>query len=160
MGAVAWPRSTLSTTQGTGSGPLLVNGGRPGALFFLAVVAWLLSGCVSAGGAAAPTAFSPPETARLATATPRPAPASPTAIKPTATWVPLVTPSPTPDIPRLDVDEARALVDAGQALLVDVRGPVAYRSLHIAGALSLPVYEVAERYAELPAGRLPIFYCA
>jgi hypothetical protein len=160
LGAVARPRSTPCTAQGTGSGPLVVYGRLLGALFLLALMAWLLSGCVSAGGAAAPTAFSPPETARLATATPRPAPASPTAIKPTATWVPLVTPSPTPDIPRLDVDEASALVDAGRALLVDVRGPVAYRSLRIAGALSLPAYQMADRYAELPAGRLLIFYCA
>lgn len=108
------------------------------------------------------------------TATPLPpvasatAVASPTIPKPTATFVPLITPSATPtgdqlsraSVRRIGVAEARALVQAGDALLVDVRTPATYEQAHIAGALSLPLDEVAERAPELDGEALIIFYCA
>ncbi len=91
-----------------------------------------------------------------------------TAAKPTATLVPLLTPSPTAnadkptraDVPRVDVGEAKIRAEAGEAILVDVRTRATYEQQHIAGALSMPSAEVPERYAELPAGKLIIFYCA
>jgi 3-mercaptopyruvate sulfurtransferase SseA len=102
------------------------------------------------------------------TSTPTPDPAHPTAAKPTATWVPLITPSATPgekvptkgDVPRIGVAEARAKVDAGEAVFVDVRAEATYQQEHITGAISMPAGDVSRRYAELPADKLIIFYCA
>jgi rhodanese-related sulfurtransferase len=58
------------------------------------------------------------------------------------------------------VAEAKAKVDAGKASLVDVRTEATYKGRHIAGAISMPVDQVARRYTELPVDRLVIFYCA
>jgi rhodanese-related sulfurtransferase len=86
--------------------------------------------------------------------------------KPTATFVPLVTPSPTAeglskvDVPRIGVAEAKAMAESGTAVLVDVRTEATYEGRHIAGAISMPVDQVAQRYGELPSDKLVIFYCA
>lgn len=79
-----------------------------------------------------------------------------------------VRPSPTPGpgqneragVPRIDVAEAKAMADAGQAILVDVRSAATYEAQHIAGAISMPAAQVPGRYTELPTDRLVIFYCA
>jgi hypothetical protein len=105
----------------------------------------------------------PPPTVASATVVP-----SPTIPKPTATFVPLTTPSPTPtgdqpnqtSVRRIGVAEARALAEAGDAILVDVRTPGTYKEAHIAGAVSLPLDEVAERVLTLGDEALIIFYCA
>jgi 3-mercaptopyruvate sulfurtransferase SseA len=94
--------------------------------------------------------------------------AVPTTPKPTATFVPLITPSPTPtgdqpgraSVRRIGIAEARALAEAGSAVLVDVRTRGTYERAHIAGALSLPLDEVTERAHELADETLIIFYCA
>jgi hypothetical protein len=119
--------------------------------------------------------------AAVKTETPHPtvAPAtdvpSPTVPKPTATFVPLITPSATAtgDQPsratvlRIGVADARALAEGGDAILVDVRSRGTYEQAHIAGALSVPLDEVAERAQELAEQAhklgdeaLIIFYCA
>jgi hypothetical protein len=102
------------------------------------------------------------------TATPVAVAASPTIPKPTATFVPLITPSPTPTgdwlnrsrVQRIGVGEARALAEAGEAILVDVRTEAVYTQEHIAGALSVPLDEVAEWMADLDEEALLVFYCA
>lgn len=111
-----------------------------------------------------------PSAEPTAASTPTPAPTevppTPTAPRPTATWVPLITPSPTPeggafgrsDVPRIGVAEAKARAEAGEALLIDVRAEGTYNRLHIAGAISMPIDQVDERYKELPAGTLLVFY--
>jgi hypothetical protein len=101
----------------------------------------------------------PAESAAVWPPTFTPEPVSAAAAKPTATFVPLVTPSATPDVPRIGVDEALAKADAGQAIMVDVRAPGEYRRLHVAEAISVPQYQVADRSGELPADRLLVFYC-
>jgi hypothetical protein len=67
------------------------------------------------------------------------------------------------DAVRIDVDSARAAVQAGRAVLVDVRSPDAYRSQRAAGAVLLPLDEIeqgpAAAAAKLPAGKQAIFYC-
>jgi rhodanese-related sulfurtransferase len=79
--------------------------------------------------------------------------------------VPLFTPPATGDGPtkadvlRIGVFEARSKLDAGEAILVDVRTEAIYKGKHIAGAISLPVDQVSRRHAELPSDRLIIFYC-
>ena len=100
--------------------------------------------------------------------TPTSVPASPTARKPTATFVPLITPSPTPEggaltksiVPRISVGVAKEMADAGEAVLVDVRTKGTFEAARIAGAISFPSEEILERYDELPTDKLIIFYCA
>ena len=112
------------------------------------------------------TATAEYEVAEAHTAIPTAIEPSPTIPKPTATFVPLITPSPTvegptkADVPRIGVVEAKAMAEAGQAILVDVRTEATYEGRHIAGAISIPVDQVALRHAELPADKLIIFYCA
>jgi rhodanese-related sulfurtransferase len=63
-------------------------------------------------------------------------------------------------VPRIGLPEARLAVEAGEAILVDVRSRATYEQGHIAGALSIPAQEVATRSAELPTDKQVIFYCA
>ena len=100
--------------------------------------------------------------------TPTSIPVTPTVRKPTATFVPLITPSPTPEggaltkarVPRISVEVAKEMADAGEAILVDVRPKGTFGLAHIAGAISLPSDEVPDRYDELATDRLIVFYCA
>jgi rhodanese-related sulfurtransferase len=79
--------------------------------------------------------------------------------------VPLITPSATPEgtlsraiVPRIDIAVAKQMADAGEAVLVDVRSQAIYEQAHIAGAISIPSDEILDRYHELPADKLVIFY--
>jgi len=103
---------------------------------------------------------------QVKTRTPTPGPATP---KPTATLVPLMTPSATVQasaasagdgVPRISLQAAKASLDAGAAVLVDVRTAAAYQQSHAVGAISMPSNEVADRYKELPADKQIILYCA
>lgn len=68
-------------------------------------------------------------------------------------------PTPPPDAKRIGAPEAKRLVDAGKALIVDVRGPAEYETEHIAGAISIPNWMIVDRTGELPKDRLIIAYC-
>jgi 3-mercaptopyruvate sulfurtransferase SseA len=41
------------------------------------------------------------------------------------------------EVPRVTVEEAKAALDSGEAVIVDVRSPEAYADSHIAGAISI-----------------------
>lgn len=99
----------------------------------------------------------------IATASPRPsATATP---PPTATWVPLPSPYPSPtgpgrgDVPVVGLGDAWTLAAVGKAVFVDVRPRANFEEERIPDAISMPVDEVSQRYAELPTDRLLIFYC-
>jgi len=62
------------------------------------------------------------------------------------------------DLPRISVNEAARLVNAGDAQLYDVRPVAAYRDLHAAGALSLPESEAVDLISSLPQDQLLILY--
>ena len=141
------------------------------AVFLLALLA--VTGC--AGRPVPATARVEPSETISATSlpvakasTPTPIPVTPTVRKPTATFVPLITPSPTPEggapskarVPRISVEVAKEMADAGEAVLVDVRTKGTFELAHIAGAISLPSDEVPDRYDELATDTLIIFYCA
>lgn len=64
----------------------------------------------------------------------------------------------TSDVPRLAVGDARALIDAGRAVLVDTRDRRLYDNAHAEGAISLPLAEIEA--TALPADRILILYCA
>ena len=67
------------------------------------------------------------------------------------------------DAPRIDVDAARAAVQAGTAVLVDVRGAESYRQRRAAGAVLLTLDDIEKdptaAAGKLPAGKQPILYC-
>lgn len=50
----------------------------------------------------------------------------------------------------IDVDEAKRRLDAGEALLVDVREPDEWHAGHVAGATHIPLGTIASRAATLP----------
>lgn len=52
--------------------------------------------------------------------------------------------------PTITSDEARALVKQG-ALLLDVRTPGEFASGHVEGAINIPVQELEEKLASVPA---------
>ena len=105
------------------------------ALTFLLVVS---SGCQKLGA----TSASP------APATPAPAAAAPAQ-------------NPEDAMPRVTVEEAKAAVAKGEAVLVDVRGVDAYRIAHIKGAIdhSLSRMEMGD-FEKLPKDKRIIAYCS
>ncbi len=63
-------------------------------------------------------------------------------------------------VQRISPQEARDLLETGEAVVYDTRTASAYRIQHAAGATSLPEAELAGRIDELPDdGRVLIFYC-
>ncbi|MGH2352119.1 MAG: rhodanese-like domain-containing protein [Chloroflexota bacterium] len=70
---------------------------------------------------------------------------------------------PAEEVPRIGVEQAHAKVQAGQAVLVDVRSAEAYQRLRAAGALSLPLDEVEQSpdaaLKALPTGKQAVLYC-
>ena len=66
---------------------------------------------------------------------------------------------PAAEAPRISVTEAKKAIDAGKAILVDVRAAMSYEQEHAKGAISLPTHEVAARMSELPKDKQIIAYC-
>ena len=62
------------------------------------------------------------------------------------------------DVPRMSAEQAKAKVDAGEAVIFDARRKTSYDRQHIAGSLSLPVNEVGTRLNELPLDKQAVFY--
>jgi len=66
--------------------------------------------------------------------------------------------APDDGIRRVTAAELKALVDSGEAIIVDSRSLNSYNEKHIADAISIPYTEVAQRYAELPTDKHISFY--
>ena len=62
------------------------------------------------------------------------------------------------DVSRLSAGDARALIEAGRAVLVDTRDRRLYDNAHAEGALSAPLADIDA--TALPADRILILYCA
>ncbi len=62
---------------------------------------------------------------------------------------------------RIDPNEAKARVDAGDAIVLDVVSPLAWEQLDraIQGAVRIPPDEIGERWGELPRERAIVAYC-
>ena len=62
---------------------------------------------------------------------------------------------------RISPPQAKARLDAGQALVLDVVSPAAWNQVDVAipGALRIPPDELSRRYRELPKEREIITYC-
>jgi 3-mercaptopyruvate sulfurtransferase SseA len=83
-----------------------------------------------------------------------PAPVPPTA---TATRLPLTE----ADVPRISVKDAKAALDSGEAVIVDVRSIAAYAESHVAGARNIPLANIERNPAgvSLDKDRWIITYC-
>lgn len=64
-----------------------------------------------------------------------------------------------PDTEQVTREELLRRVEAGSATVIDVRPREEYAAGHIPGAVSIPVDELAERLAELPADQEIVAYC-
>lgn len=61
---------------------------------------------------------------------------------------------------RINVDEAKSMLDRGNAVVIDVRQPDEWAAGHIKGALHIPVDDVLARVDELPKSKALLFICA
>jgi 3-mercaptopyruvate sulfurtransferase SseA len=73
---------------------------------------------------------------------------------------PAAAPEPADGVKRVTVDDARAAVDKGTGVIIDVRSDDDYKKRHIKGALSIPYTEIEARMGELPKDKLAILYCS
>ena len=64
-----------------------------------------------------------------------------------------------PEITRVSIEQAKAALDSGTAVFVDVRGAEAYDISHIPSSLSIPLGELEERISELDPNQWIITYC-
>ena len=65
------------------------------------------------------------------------------------------------EVPRVTVEEAKAALDNGTAIIVDVRSGQAYDLSHIPGALTIPLgeFETNPKKISLPKDGWIITYC-
>ena len=67
-------------------------------------------------------------------------------------------------VPRIKLEDFKKEFDQDKLLVVDVRGPEAYRAGHIPGAINVPLAEIggpSQSLARLKASKKPIVtYCA
>ncbi|MBI4298136.1 MAG: rhodanese-like domain-containing protein [Chloroflexi bacterium] len=61
---------------------------------------------------------------------------------------------------RISVEEAKKMLEEGDAVVVDVRQPNEYTAGHVKGALFIPVDSVLGRFDELPKDKKLLFICA
>ena len=88
-------------------------------------------------------------------------------LAPTSTSEPVATqpeanlPQTDAEVPRVPVDQAKAAVDSGDAVIVDVRGADAYARSHVAGALEVSLSAIQTDPANLPLDKNKwiITYC-
>jgi hypothetical protein len=64
-------------------------------------------------------------------------------------------------VPRITVDEAKAAFDAGQVIIIDVRGPESYAGSHAEGAINIPLgtFESDIENIQLEKDQWIITYC-
>jgi 3-mercaptopyruvate sulfurtransferase SseA len=54
------------------------------------------------------------------------------------------------DVPRVSIEEARAALDSGAAVIVDVRNLSAFEASHIVGAISVPLGTIERELTSVP----------
>lgn len=65
------------------------------------------------------------------------------------------------DVPRISIQDAKAAVDNGTAVIVDGRGADAYALEHIKDSISLPYgFGAEDKFNTLPQGKKIIVYCS
>lgn len=71
-----------------------------------------------------------------------------------------MTTSPLEPFKRINVKQAKAMLDRGGSVVVDVRRPDEWVTGHVKGAIHIPVDEVLNRIDELPTDKDLLFICA
>jgi 3-mercaptopyruvate sulfurtransferase SseA len=56
-------------------------------------------------------------------------------------------------VPRVTVEEAKAALDSGEAVIVDVRSADSYVAGHIVGAINIPLTEFENNIANVPLAK-------
>lgn len=89
--------------------------------------------------------------------------AQPTQVQPTSIPTTILEPASTQpsgelpqtdaDVPRLSIEEARAALESGAAVIVDVRSPSAFEESHIPGAISVPLGTIERDLTTVPLNK-------
>jgi len=64
------------------------------------------------------------------------------------------------DVPRVSVQDAKAEIDGGTAIMVDARPADAYNQEHVTGSINVPLGSPPEKYKDLPQGKKIFIYCS
>ena len=64
-----------------------------------------------------------------------------------------------PEISRASLEDAKAALDEGTAIIADVRLAGAYQGSHIGGPINIPATEIEVRLDELEKTQWIITYC-
>ncbi len=64
------------------------------------------------------------------------------------------------EAPRISLEDAKKAFDGGNAIFVDTRAEVAYKTEHIKGAINIPAEDFQTRYTEVPKNKKIIAYCS
>jgi 3-mercaptopyruvate sulfurtransferase SseA len=118
---------------------------RPGRILFVWLVALFLVSACNAQATGAPPTLAPT-----------------TLVEPAVTLESDLLPATDADVPRVSIEEARAALESGAAVLVDVRSPEAFASRHITGSISVPLGQIEMDLASVPLEKEQwiITYCA
>jgi hypothetical protein len=74
---------------------------------------------------------------------------------------PAPTQNPEDGMPRVRVEEAKAAVEKNEAIIIDVRGPDAYKASHIKGSVEHALSRIEQGdFKELPKNKRIIAYCS
>ena len=130
--------------------------------FILRAIAALLALTLSAGGVAA-QGKKKKKRASSKTSAAKTVPSS--AKTPTQPYTGDPVPPPQPPeqgdgVRRITPLEARAALEKGTAIIIDVRNEQAYMAGHITGATLIPFNNIAGRLSELPRNKMIITYCS
>ncbi|MDQ3930642.1 MAG: rhodanese-like domain-containing protein [Chloroflexota bacterium] len=63
------------------------------------------------------------------------------------------------DVPRLSIQEVKALQDANNVTIIDVMTPDHYANSHVKGAINIPQADIVNRAAEIPKTGNVVIYC-
>jgi 3-mercaptopyruvate sulfurtransferase SseA len=87
-------------------------------------------------------------------------PNNPTITTATSPAAPQNPAEPADGVKRMTIDDARAAVEKGTAIIVDVRRADEYKANHIKGSISIPYEQIADRVKELPKDKTAVLYCS
>jgi len=118
-------------------------------LFAVTILAFAIQACNASSPTAEPT-IAPTQTL-----------AATQIIEPVSTQPPANLPESEAAVPRVSVEEAKAALDSGAAIIVDVRSAGAYAASHIPGAINIQLGEFETNPTDLKLGKEQwiITYC-
>ena len=64
------------------------------------------------------------------------------------------------EVERITIADAKKMVEAGDAIIVDARSKNSYETEHIKGSINIPAGDMEKRYKEIPKGKKIIVYCS